>query len=197
MKTLRKLQPYHCSILIFFSGGFNSSFGIKHTPFLFFQCFSYAGAPLNHPLLAIQLFQSDEDISEDSSFHSQFTQVLLRMLSHSSHLIQPVQSLLQIVQRCIFWVGPNPHVIFSGSYLTLLIFPGATLNSFEVWRKNDLSSVKCLSPRSVKFFSSLAQSLRFWFFRSASSIIGGVSCRHSQIFWRPKKIFTSIFYPFS
>src|SRR4051812_42040001 len=50
---------------------------------------SHTGAPLNHSPLAIQLFRSDEDISEDLSFHSQFTQVLLRMLSHSSHLIQP------------------------------------------------------------------------------------------------------------
>src|SRR3954471_14591962 len=57
-----------------------------------FLMLSYVGAPLNHPLLAIQLFQSTEDISEDSTFHSQFTQVLLRMLSHSSHLIQPLQS---------------------------------------------------------------------------------------------------------
>ena len=40
-------------LVLFFSGGFNSSFGIKHTPFLFFQCFSYADAPHIHSLLAI------------------------------------------------------------------------------------------------------------------------------------------------
>ena len=57
-----------------------------------FKCFSHTGAPLNHPLLAIHLFRSGEDISVDSSFHSQFTQVLLRMLSHSSHFIQLVRS---------------------------------------------------------------------------------------------------------
>src|SRR3954469_10065675 len=71
--------------------------------FLVSNVFSRTGAPLNHPLLAIQLFWSDEDISEDSSFHSQFTQVLLRMLSHSSHLNQPVCSPFQvIVQQCFF-----------------------------------------------------------------------------------------------
>ena len=64
--------PWRCSIvlslssfiLIFFSGGFNSSFGIEHTPFHFSQCFSYAGAPLNHPSLAIKLFRSAQDISK-------------------------------------------------------------------------------------------------------------------------------------
>ena len=95
-----ELQVHH-SLFSFFSGGFKSSF-VDHI-FSSFQMFSHAGAPLNHPLLAIQLFRSAEDISEDSSFHSQFAQVLLRMLSHSSHLNQPVQSPFQvIVQRCFF-----------------------------------------------------------------------------------------------
>ena len=55
--------------------------------------FSHAGAPLNHPLLAIQLFRSAEDISEDLCLHYQSVQDISRLLSHSSHLIQPVQSL--------------------------------------------------------------------------------------------------------
>ena len=37
MKILTEPQVHH-SPLIFFSGGFNSSFGIEHTPFLFAQC---------------------------------------------------------------------------------------------------------------------------------------------------------------
>ena len=45
-----------------------------------------------------------------------------------------------------------PRILPDSSYS-----PRASLNSFEVWRKNELSSVECLSPRSVKFFPSLAQ----------------------------------------
>ena len=68
---------------------------------------SHAGAPRNHPLLAIQLFWSAEDMPEDSSFHSHFTQVLLRMLPHSSHLIQPVQSPFQVIISTVFLLsGP-------------------------------------------------------------------------------------------
>ena len=58
-----------------------------------FQVFSYVGSSLNHFPFAIKLFRSAEVIPEDSSSHSQFTQVVLRMLSHSSHLIQLAQSL--------------------------------------------------------------------------------------------------------
>ena len=39
---------------------------------------SHAGAPLNHPLLTIQLFRSAEDISEGSSIHSRSVQTYLR-----------------------------------------------------------------------------------------------------------------------
>ena len=74
-------------------------------------------------------------------------------------------------------MGPNPQVfsqdltwlfLFSRSYSQIL---------FEVWRKNDSSSVICISPRSFKFFSSLAQ-LFHSSFRCASIILGGVSRRH-------------------
>ena len=58
-----------------------------------FQMLSRAGVPFNHPLLAIHWFRSVQDTSEDSHFHSQSVQVILRMLSHSSHLIQLAQSL--------------------------------------------------------------------------------------------------------
>src|SRR4051812_37600076 len=93
-------------VILFFSGGFNSIF-VNHIFFLVSNVFSRTGAPINHPLLAIQLFRSTEDISEDSSFHSQVTQVLLRMLSHSSHLIQPVQSLFSSNRLTVFLLsGP-------------------------------------------------------------------------------------------
>ena len=47
-----------------------------------FKCFSHAGVPLNHPLLAIHLFWSVEDISEDLCLHYQSVQAILRLLSH-------------------------------------------------------------------------------------------------------------------
>ena len=130
MKILTELQVRHSS-LVFFSGGFKSSFRCwSHIPFSSFQIPSHAGAPLYHSLLTIQLFRSAEDISEDSRLHSRSIQVISRLLSHSSHLIQPVQSLLQIVQRCIFWVGPNPQV-FSQDLTWLFSFPGVTLKFFS------------------------------------------------------------------
>ena len=67
---------------------------------------SHAGAPLNHSPFAIHVFQSVEDISEDLCFHSQSVQAIWRLLSHSSHLIQPVQPLFKIVQRCFILSGP-------------------------------------------------------------------------------------------
>ena len=93
---------------LFFSGGFNSSF-VDHI-LSSFQMFSHAGTPLNHSLLDIPSSSSVEYISEGSSFHSRSVQAIWRLLSHSSHLIQSVQSLFKIVQRCFLWVGPNPQV---------------------------------------------------------------------------------------
>ena len=66
-KLLTELQVYYSSSL-FFSGGFNSSF-VDHI-LSSFQMLSHAGAPLNHSPLVIHLFQSVEDISEDSCFNS-------------------------------------------------------------------------------------------------------------------------------
>ena len=73
------LQVYHSSFF-FFSGGFNSSF-VDHILSLF-QMLSHAGVPFNHPLLAIQLFRSVQDISEDLCLHYQSVQAILRLLSH-------------------------------------------------------------------------------------------------------------------
>src|SRR3954463_3942866 len=78
-------------------------FGVDLIPFPLFTMLSNSGAPINHSPLAIHVIWSAEGISEDSSFHSQFIQFLLRMLSHSSHLIQPARLSFQaIVQRCFF-----------------------------------------------------------------------------------------------
>ena len=121
--------------------------------FFSFQVLSYAGVSLNHSLLAIQLFWSAEDVLEDSRFHSQFTQVLLRMLSHSSNLIQPAQSPFQvIIQRCFSWVGPNPQ-FFSQDLTWLFYFPGAILkfiSKFDV-RMNCHQSYVFLQDLSKKF----------------------------------------------
>ena len=76
-----------------------------------FQMFSHAGVSLNHSPFAFHVFRSVEDISGDSHFHSQSVQAISRLLSLLSHLVQPVLSPFQvIIQRCIFWVGPNPQV---------------------------------------------------------------------------------------
>ena len=69
-------SSYH-SLFLLFSGGFNSSF-VDHIPFLVSMLF-HAGPPINHPFLAIQLFQSAKDISEGSSCHSRPVNPILRM----------------------------------------------------------------------------------------------------------------------
>ena len=123
-----------------------------------FQMLSHVGASLNHPPPAIYVIWSAEDISEDSHFHSQSVQAISRLLSHSSRLIQPVLSPFQvIVQRCIFWVGPNPQVFSQDLTSPFLFSRSYSQIHFKVWRKNELSPVKCLSPRSFKLFSSLVQ----------------------------------------
>ena len=53
--------------ILFFSSGFNSSF--VDPTLSSFQMFSHAGAPLNHPPLAIHVIWSPEDTPEDSSFY--------------------------------------------------------------------------------------------------------------------------------
>ena len=159
MKILTELQVRHFS-LVFFFGGFYSSSRCRPYSSLYFKCFSRAGAPLNHSFLDIHLFRCPEGISEGLPCHPRSVQPISRMFPHSSHLIQPVLSLFWIVQWCIFWAALT-HRSFPGSYLTLLFSRRYSQILFEVWRKNDLPSVKCLSPRSVKFFSSLTQALRF------------------------------------
>ena len=72
-----------------------------------FQMLSHAGISLNHSPLAIQLFWSAEDISKDSCFHSASILTISRLLPHSSHLIQPVQSPFQVIISTVFLLsGP-------------------------------------------------------------------------------------------
>ena len=108
---------------------------------------------LNLSLLAIELFRSAEDISQDLCFHSQSIQDISRLLSHSSHLIQSVQSPFQVIISRVLslqWALTHrsfPRILPDSSYS-----PGVILKSSKVWRKNELSSVKCLSPRSFISF---------------------------------------------
>ena len=114
MKMLTELQVHYSSSL-FFSGGLISSLGvIISLPVVshIFPCeFLIQGSIIYSPL-PVHIW-SAEDISEDSCFHSLSVQVILRLLSHSSHLIQPVQSPLSINCSTVYLlVGPNPQVFF-------------------------------------------------------------------------------------
>ena len=78
-----------------------------------------------------------------------------------------------------------PRILPDSSYS-----PGVILKSSKVWRKYELSLVKCLSPRSFKFFSSSFNLSNFHL---------GVSQQFMVVFssvflniWRPKKNFSSI-----
>ena len=69
MKILMELQVRH-PLLIFSSPVDRIQvFGVDHILSLF-QMFFHAGAPHNHSPLAIHLFRSAEDISEDASAFS-------------------------------------------------------------------------------------------------------------------------------
>ena len=127
-----------------------------------FQMLSHAGISLNHSPLAIQLFRSAEDISEDSCFHSASILTISRLLPHSSHLIQPVQSLFKIISNGVFfWVGPNPQV-FSQDLTWLFELSGAILkfiSKFDV--RMNFHQSHAFSKVVFKFFSSLAQPFLF------------------------------------
>ena len=105
VKILTELWVHHSS-LFSFSGGFNSSFRCWSYPFPHFKCFS-----TSVHLLIVHLSQfiirSAQDILEDSCFHSQSVQAIWRLLSHSSHLIQPVPSLFSSNRSTVFLLsGP-------------------------------------------------------------------------------------------
>ena len=92
---------------------------------------SHNGTPHNLSPLAILLFRSAEDISEGSSCHPRSAQPISRLLSHSSHVTQPVQSLSLNHFNGVSVEWALTHRSFPGSYLTLLIFPEVFANSFQ------------------------------------------------------------------
>ena len=80
-------------------------FGVDHILFRI-SMFSHAVAPHNHSPLAIQLFRSAQDISK-ICVSTCIRSSLSRLLSYSSHLIQPMLSPFQvIVQWCFLLSGP-------------------------------------------------------------------------------------------
>ena len=101
-------------ILVFLSGGFNSSFRCWSYLFLLFHISSHVNL-LSKALLFIHLSQFISGVLKISRkirvFHSQSVQDISRLLSHSSHLIQPVQSPLSINCSTVYLLaGPNPQV---------------------------------------------------------------------------------------
>ena len=106
MKFLMELQVRHSSLL-FLLQWIQFKLSVLIVFFSSFQMLSHAGVPLNHPLLVLHLFWSDEDISEDLCLHYQSVQAISRLLPHSSHLIQPVQSLFSSNHSTMFLLcGP-------------------------------------------------------------------------------------------
>ena len=71
--------------------------------------------------------------------------------------------------------------------------PGVILNSFQAWRNNGSHQSHVFSKITFKFFSLLAQPLRFSFSRSISVIL----VVFLVVIWRPKKNFSSKSCPFS
>ena len=153
--------------------------GVDHILFLVSNIFSCRCTSFVIPFLAIHWFRSAKDIWRlvlSFKIHSTYFDVVISFKPFNS--TGAISFSRKHSKRCIFWVGPNPHV-FPRILPDSSIFPGAILNSFEVWRKYELSSVKCLSPRSFKIFSSLVQLFHSSLFRSISIILGVVSHRHS------------------
>ena len=160
-------------------------------PFLVSNIFSHTGAPHNHPLFAIHLFRSAHDISK-----IRVSTLLSFKLFRGCYIIQAFYSTGAFSFSSNLFNGVSfewalthmsfPRILPDSSY-----FPGAILKFlFEVWRKNELSSVSCFSPRPVEFFSLLVQPFYYHF---------GVSQQFTVVFlvvilrlWRPKKNFLSI-----
>ena len=152
----------HRPSLLFLLRWINSKLSVLIIFFSSCQMLFHTGAPLNLSFLAIHLSWSAEDISQDLCFHSQSVQDISRLLSHSSHLILPVQSLFQaILQWCFFRVGPNPQV-FSQDLTWLFELSGAILkfiSKFDV--RMNFHQSHAFSKVVFKFFSSLAQPFLF------------------------------------
>ena len=123
-------SSYHYSF-VFFSGGSNSSFRYSSYFLSSFLMLSHADAPLNHSLLPIHLFWSAQDMSQDLCFHSQSVQDISRLLSHSSHLIQPVQSSLLNHFNGVSFEWALTHRSFPRILPDSSNFPGATPKVFQ------------------------------------------------------------------
>ena len=143
---------------------------------------SHAGASHNCSSLSI-LIRSAQDISEDSCFHSQSVQAIWRLLSHSSHLILPVQYLFQsIVQRCFPFEWALTHRSFSRILPDSSNFSGVILKFFsKLDVRMKFHQSYAFFKTAFQLFSSLVQPFSSSFFQSGSTINGGVYHRHSQL----------------
>ena len=141
-----------------------------------FQCeFLIQGSIIYSPLPVH--IQSVEDISEDSCFHSLSVQVILRLLSHSSYLIQPVQSLFKIISNgvdhissCCFtylpmWISyPRLYYLFTSpsSYPECWRYPGRLVFPFLI--RSSYFEVVFSSSHLIQPVQSLFQSIQWRFF---------------------------------
>ena len=193
-KMLRELQVHHSSFS-FLSGGLKFKLSVLIIFLSSLQCFLI---PVHLSIIHLSLFSLVPECTRylrrltfPFSIRSGYFEVVISFKPFNS--TGAIYLFKQSLQRCFFeWALTHrsfPRILPDSSN-----FPGASKILFNVWRKNELSSVKCLSPRSVKFFSSLVQPF-YSSFRSASKIHGGVSCCHSRIF-KTKEEFLLNPYPF-
>ena len=177
-------------ILCYFSSPVDliQDFGVDLIPFPLFTMLSHSGAPINHSPLAIHLFRSVEDISGDSCFHSRSVQAISRLLSHSSHLIQPAQSFFKLFNGVSFeWALTHrsfPRILpnSSNSFRSILKF----IAKFDVRMNYHQSNV---------FLQDLSNSFHCWF--NLSNCHSGVPQQFMVVFlviilniWRLKKSFS-------
>ena len=150
---------------------------------------SQAGAPLNRSSLYSYL--KCWRYLEDSCLHSVFVQALKILLSHSSHLIQPVQSLFS----SNLFNGVSLEWVLTHRYLPRIlpdssIFPELLLNSSPSF------DVRMGYHQSNVFLQDFSHSFHRLF--NLSNFHPGVSQRFMMVFlivilnmWRPKKSFSS------
>ena len=179
---LRKILTEHqvrLSSLVFFSGGFKSSFGVDH---ILFHRFKYLLMPVHLIIFHCSLFYCSGVLKIPQKM-LEFILILSRSFGNAI-LFKPFNSTgaFSLVNRSkVFsFEWPLTHRSFFQDLTWLFLFSQRYSQIlFQVWRKNELSSFKCLSPCSFKFFHR-------WFNLSifhpgVPQQFGGVSHRYSQI----------------
>ena len=150
MKMLTKFLVHHSSFF-FFSGGTNSSFRCWSYSFPYFNVFLI---PLHLIIIHLLLFNCSGVLKKSRRF-------MLTLCFRSSSFKDVISFKPFKFNRCNLSLKSFYGVSFQWA-LTHRSFPrilpdssyslGIILKSSKVWRKNELSSVKCLSPRSFISF---------------------------------------------